>query len=159
MVISINTSLCEKMISCVINFYYVNVFCHYSSFPSLLNDMTIVSRVLALPTLEPMTPTHLEKLSTIVMSCLYASVAATTTNSLLSIISGQQIRGVLGSTSKDEDQENIASLIVQKGVGFVQESGLDVTKKVKRSTQGGDTRIPLTRWSVGHVWQDKHQSG
>ena len=25
--------------------------------------------------------------------------------------------------------------------------------------QGGDTRIPLTRWSVGHVWQDKHQSG
>ena len=26
------------------------------------------------------------------------------------------------------------------------------------SNQGGDTRIPLTRWSVGHVWQDKHQS-
>ena len=25
--------------------------------------------------------------------------------------------------------------------------------------QGGDTRIPLTRWSVGHVWQDKNQSG
>ena len=25
--------------------------------------------------------------------------------------------------------------------------------------QGGDTRIPLTRWSVGHVWQDKHHSG
>ena len=29
----------------------------------------------------------------------------------------------------------------------------------RMSYQGGDTRIPLTRWSVGHVWQDKHQSG
>ena len=34
-----------------------------------------------------------------------------------------------------------------------------VANSVYHLNQGGDTRIPLTRWSVGHVWQDKHQSG
>ena len=85
--------------------------------------MTIVSRVLALPTLEPMTPGHMEKLTTVVMSCLFAAVSATTTNTLLTLASSQQVRSGLTTTTttsgtKDEEQENIATLIVEKGVSL-----------------------------------------
>ncbi|XP_022084216.1 E3 ubiquitin-protein ligase UBR4-like isoform X1 [Acanthaster planci] len=120
-----------------------------ASFPSLLNDMTIVSRVLALPTLEPMTPDHMEKLTTVVMSCLFAAVSATTTSTLLALSSGQPARsGLMVSTpaavAKDEEQENIASLIVQKGLSLFKV----LQNAVQQSTRAG-----------GHNLQNLHMLG
>ncbi|XP_033643062.1 E3 ubiquitin-protein ligase UBR4-like [Asterias rubens] len=120
-----------------------------ASFPSLLNDMTIVSRVLALPTLEPMTPGHMEKLTTVVMSCLFAAVSATTTNTLLTLASSQQVRSGLTTTTttsgtKDEEQENIATLIVEKGLGLFKV----LQGAIQQSTRAG-----------GHNLQNLHMLG
>ncbi|XP_033096969.1 E3 ubiquitin-protein ligase UBR4-like, partial [Anneissia japonica] len=87
-----------------------------NSYQSLLNDMSIVSRVLSLPILEPLTPSHLEKLTTIIMSCLYAAVAAVSSHTILNIASLHQIKGL--QVVKDSDHEKHAKLIVKKGLAM-----------------------------------------
>jgi E3 ubiquitin-protein ligases UBR4 N-terminal len=85
------------------------------SLQSVANDVVVVWRVFSLPVLEPMTRVRLEKIVSITMSCLYASIAATTTMSIVSMAAGStQLKS--GSTSKDEEIDGYASLIVQKTV-------------------------------------------
>ena len=83
--------------------------------------MTIVNRVLDLPTLEPMTATHLEKVATVIMSCLYASVAAAVASTIMSM-GGSHSRpssasGVASiTTMKEEELETMCNSVVLKGV-------------------------------------------
>lgn len=89
--------------------------CVSDSLQSVANDVVVVWRVFSLPILEPMTRGRLEKIVSITMSCLYASIAAATTMSIVSMAAGStQLKS--GSTSKDEEIDGFASLIVQKTV-------------------------------------------
>jgi len=100
----------------VISFQFLLcVFFH--SLQSIANDVIVVWRVFSLPVLEPMTRTRLYKIVSITMSCLYASLAAATTMSIISMAAGNtQLKS--GSTSKDEETDGFAGIIVQKTVCF-----------------------------------------
>ena len=98
------------------------VFCqpllyNFSSLQSVMNDISIVWRVFSLPILEPMTRSRLQKIVSITMSCLQASIAATIATSIVSVATGSQLKG--GSTSKDDEIDGYASIIVQKSVSFL----------------------------------------
>nr|XP_054769538.1 E3 ubiquitin-protein ligase UBR4-like [Lytechinus pictus] len=107
-----------------------------ANFPSLLNDMTIVNRVLDLPTLEPMTAAHLEKVATVIMSCLYAAIAAAVASSIMSA-GGSHARSAsesrVGSitTMKEEELESICNSVVLKGLSLFEK----LTYNIKSSTR------------------------
>lgn len=108
------------------------------SFPSLLNDMTIVNRVLDLPTLEPMTATHLEKVATVIMSCLYAAIAAAVASSIMStggshVRTGSESRVGSITTMKEEELESICNSVVLKGVSIVSLLSLHIYSPVTSS--------------------------
>lgn len=94
--------------------------------------MTMVSRVLALPTLEVMTPAHLEKVTTIIMSCLYASIYAATASVISAAATGYQAKGP-GQLSgvKEDDQDNLAILVVHKGLGLFEKLTQEITKSTR----------------------------
>ena len=88
-----------------------------SSLQLVASDVNIVWQVFSLPILEPMTRARLEKIVSIAMSCMYASIAAATTMSVISMSAGgAQLKS--GSTSKDEEIDGFAGDIVHKTVSF-----------------------------------------
>jgi len=87
------------------------------SLQSVLNDVSVVWRVFSLPVLEPMTRGRLEKIVSITMSCLHASLAATMATSVVAMTTGStQLR--TGTVSKDEEIDGYASNIVKKSVSI-----------------------------------------
>uniref|UniRef100_A0A8C5JL81 Ubiquitin protein ligase E3 component n-recognin 4 n=1 Tax=Junco hyemalis TaxID=40217 RepID=A0A8C5JL81_JUNHY len=84
-----------------------------NGFHSLVIDVTMALDTLSLPVLEPLTPTRLQDVTVLALSCLYAGVSVATCMAILHVGSTQQVR--TGSTSsKEEDYENDAATIVQK---------------------------------------------
>eukprot|EP00057_Strongylocentrotus_purpuratus_P033852 XP_793021.3 PREDICTED: E3 ubiquitin-protein ligase UBR4 [Strongylocentrotus purpuratus] len=113
-----------------------------ANFPSLLNDMTIVNRVLDLPTLEPMTATHLEKVATVIMSCLYAAIAAAVASSIMSaggshVRTGSESRVGSITTMKEEELESICNSVVLKGLSLFEK----LTSNIKSSTRASGHHI------------------
>ena len=84
------------------------------SLQSLLNDISIVTDVFALPLLEPMTPARLHRIATIAMSCLYAAMTAATATAIVGVATGTQMKGV--GASKDDEIDGYAAGIVEKAV-------------------------------------------
>ncbi|XP_071948294.1 E3 ubiquitin-protein ligase UBR4-like isoform X1 [Antedon mediterranea] len=117
-----------------------------NSYQSLLNDMSIVSRVLSLPILEPLTPGHLEKLTTIIMSCLYAAVAAVSSHTILNIASGHQMKGMQGV--KDSDHEQHATLIVQKGLAMFNTLSTAIQASIRAGGQNLQNLNMLGSWCI-----------
>ena len=58
---------------------------------------------------------RLEKIITITMGCLYASVAVATSNTVISLASGTPTKGT-SAANKEEETEGYAANIVQKTV-------------------------------------------
>uniref|UniRef100_A0A8D2L812 Ubiquitin protein ligase E3 component n-recognin 4 n=1 Tax=Varanus komodoensis TaxID=61221 RepID=A0A8D2L812_VARKO len=86
-----------------------------NGFHSLVIDVTMALDTLSLPVLEPLTPTRLQDVAVLALSCLYAGVSVATCMAILHVGTTQQVR--TGSTSsKEEDYENDAATIVQKCV-------------------------------------------
>ncbi|XP_069467171.1 E3 ubiquitin-protein ligase UBR4 isoform X2 [Ambystoma mexicanum] len=84
-----------------------------NGFHSLVIDVTMALDTLSLPVLEPLTPSRLQDVTVLALSCLYAGVSVATCMAILHVGSTQQVR--TGSTSsKEEDYENDAATIVQK---------------------------------------------
>nr|XP_033777630.1 E3 ubiquitin-protein ligase UBR4 isoform X4 [Geotrypetes seraphini] len=84
-----------------------------NGFHSLVIDVTMALDTLSLPVLEPLTPSRLQDVTVLALSCLYAGVSVASCMAILHIGSIQQVRS--GSTSsKEEDYENDAATIVQK---------------------------------------------
>ncbi|KAJ7306604.1 hypothetical protein JRQ81_009996 [Phrynocephalus forsythii] len=84
-----------------------------NGFHSLVIDVTMALDTLSLPVLEPLTPTRLQDVTVLALSCLYAGVSVATCVAILHVGTTQQVR--TGSTSsKEEDYENDAATIVQK---------------------------------------------
>ncbi|XP_034609555.1 E3 ubiquitin-protein ligase UBR4 [Trachemys scripta elegans] len=84
-----------------------------NGFHSLVIDVTMALDTLSLPVLEPLTPTRLQDVTVLALSCLYAGVSVATCMAILHVGSTQQVR--TGSTSsKEDDYENDAATIVQK---------------------------------------------
>lgn len=92
--------------------------------------MTMVSRILALPTLEVMTPVHLEKATTIIISCLYAAIYAATASVISNAANGGQAKGQL-SGLKEDDQDNLAALVVHKGIGLFDKLSQQIIKSTR----------------------------
>lgn len=94
--------------------------------------MMMVSRVLTLPTLEVMTPAHLEKATTIIISCLYAAIYAATAT-LISNAAGSQGSQTKGQLSgmKEDDQDNLATLVVHKGIGLFDKLSQQIVKSTR----------------------------
>ena len=61
---------------------------------------------------------RLEKIITITMGCLYASVSVATTNTIISLASGTPTKGT--NTGKEDDTDSYAANIVQKTVSSCQ---------------------------------------
>ncbi|XP_063173479.1 E3 ubiquitin-protein ligase UBR4 [Candoia aspera] len=84
-----------------------------NGFHSLVIDVTMALDTLSLPVLEPLTPARLQDVTVLALSCLYAGVSVATCMAILHVGTTQQVR--TGSTSsKEEDYENDAAIIVQK---------------------------------------------
>ncbi|XP_075046927.1 E3 ubiquitin-protein ligase UBR4 isoform X4 [Mixophyes fleayi] len=84
-----------------------------NGFHSLVIDVTMALDTLSLPVMEPLTPPRLKDVTLLALSCLYAGVSVATCMALLHVGGTQQVR--TGSTSsKEEDYENDAAIIVQK---------------------------------------------
>ena len=83
----------------------------------MLNDISIVTDVFALPLLEPMTPARLHRIATIAMSCLYAAMTTATATAIVGVASGTQMKGV--GASKDDEIDGYAAGIVEKAVSCV----------------------------------------
>ncbi|XP_060541262.1 E3 ubiquitin-protein ligase UBR4 [Pantherophis guttatus] len=84
-----------------------------NGFHSLVIDVTMALDTLSLPVLEPLTPSRLQDVTVLALSCLYAGVSVATCMAILHVGTTQQVR--TGSTSsKEEDYENDAAIIVQK---------------------------------------------
>ena len=114
----------EKIITIMIGCLYASVsvattntfICFLSSFQQLLSNISIVWRIVSLPVLEPLTVKRLEKIITIMMGCLFASVSVATTNTIISLASGTPTKGT--SSGKEEDTDSYAANIVQKTVSY-----------------------------------------
>ncbi|KAI0242917.1 E3 ubiquitin-protein ligase UBR4 [Lamellibrachia satsuma] len=113
-----------------------------TSLQSLLNDISIVTHVFALPLLEPMTPARLHRIVTISMSCLYAAVTAATATAIVGVATGTQMKGV--GASKDEEIDGYAAGIVEKA--------LDIFKTVTAA-------ICSSKRAGGHNLQNLHMLG
>ena len=85
------------------------------SFQQLLSNISIVWRIVSLPILEPLTVKRLEKIITITMGCLYASVAVATSNTVIGLASSTPTKGT-SAAGKEEDTDSYAANIVQKTV-------------------------------------------
>ncbi|XP_028343585.1 E3 ubiquitin-protein ligase UBR4 isoform X5 [Physeter macrocephalus] len=84
-----------------------------NGFHSLVIDVTMALDTLSLPVLEPLTPSRLQDVTVLSLSCLYAGVSVATCMAILHVGSAQQVR--TGSTSsKEDDYESDAATIVQK---------------------------------------------
>ncbi|XP_071821604.1 E3 ubiquitin-protein ligase UBR4-like isoform X2 [Apostichopus japonicus] len=118
-----------------------------TSFSSVLNAMTMVSRILALPTLEVMTPVHLEKATTIIISCLYAAIYAATASVISNAANGGQAKGQL-SGLKEDDQDNLAALVVHKGIGLFDKLSQQIIKSTRSAGHHLQNLNMLGAWCV-----------
>uniref|UniRef100_UPI00358DF698 E3 ubiquitin-protein ligase UBR4 n=1 Tax=Myxine glutinosa TaxID=7769 RepID=UPI00358DF698 len=83
-----------------------------NGFHSLIVDVTIALDTLCLPILEPLTPSRLQSLTLLALSCLYAGVSVATCVAILHVGAGGQSKG--STSSKDEEYEEEAGTIVRK---------------------------------------------
>ncbi|XP_076674868.1 E3 ubiquitin-protein ligase-like protein poe isoform X2 [Andrena cerasifolii] len=115
------------------------------SLHSVASDINVVHSVMSLPLLEPLTPTKLEKLSTLTMSCLYCSIAYATASSIVGITNavspkcstntsaGTQTTGGQCVKSTEEEYDALAITVVEKSLEIF---GL-VSNVIKNSTRAG----------------------
>ena len=116
------------------------------SLHSVASDINVVHSVMSLPLLEPLTPTKLEKLSTLTMSCLYCSIAYATASSIVGITNAvspkcstntsagtQTTGGGQCVKSTEEEYDALAITVVEKSLEIF---GL-VSNVIKNSTRAG----------------------
>uniref|UniRef100_T1IY63 UBR-type domain-containing protein n=1 Tax=Strigamia maritima TaxID=126957 RepID=T1IY63_STRMM len=102
-----------------------------SSFQLLTNDVIIVWRVLSLPVLEPLNDERLQKLTIVVMSCLFASVTVAVANSIVGISTSGPQKGV--TVTKDDENDNYAVNIVERSLEVFN----TVASAIRNSTRAG----------------------
>ncbi|KAL5012473.1 hypothetical protein ScPMuIL_011024 [Solemya velum] len=102
-----------------------------NSYMSLLGEISIVWRVFSLPILEPLTPKRLDKIVSIVMSCLYTSMSVAMANSIVNMASTMPIKS--STSAKDEEIDSYGNSIVQKSLEIFD----IVSSTVRNSTRAG----------------------
>ena len=88
--------------------------CIFLSYQSLLSDISIVWRIMSLPVHEPLTPARLQKIVSVVVTCLYAAVTVATANTVVALSPSAQTK--MANALKDEEVDNYAASIVEKSV-------------------------------------------
>ncbi|GBL58938.1 hypothetical protein AVEN_123059-1, partial [Araneus ventricosus] len=83
------------------------------TYKALSCDIQIINEALSLPVLEPLSEERIIKVLKITLSCLYASITVATSNSILGLSSGPQLKG---SNAKDDENENYSVSIVETSV-------------------------------------------
>lgn len=109
-----------------------------NSYPSLLNDVSIVWRAFSLPVLEPLTSRQLEKITIVTLGCLYSSIVVAVSNTIVNLASAVPMKN---AANKDEELEDCGMTIVQKTLEIVN----TVSFVIRNSTRAG-----------GHVVQNLH---
>lgn len=87
----------------------------FFSYPSLLNDVSIVWRAFSLPVLEPLTSRQLEKITIVTLGCLYSSIVVAVSNTIVNLASAVPMKN---AANKDEELEDCGMTIVQKTVSI-----------------------------------------
>ncbi|XP_033353689.1 E3 ubiquitin-protein ligase UBR4 isoform X5 [Bombus vosnesenskii] len=110
---------------------------------SVSNDINIVHNVISLSFLEPLTPSKLEKLSLLTMSCLYCSIVYATASSIVGITNAVSPKcstntsaGTQTASSiktAEEEYDTLAITVVEKSLEIF---GL-VSNVIKNSTRAG----------------------
>lgn len=110
---------------------------------SVSNDINIVHNIISLPFLEPLTPSKLEKLSLLTMSCLYCSIVYATASSIVGITNAvspkcstntsASTQTVSGIKTVEEEYDTLAITVVEKSLEIF---GL-VSNVIKNSTRAG----------------------
>lgn len=112
------------------------------SLQSIMNDVSIVWRIFSLPVLEPMLKGRLQKIVSITMSCLQASIAAMLSTSIVTMATGTQMK--VASVTRDDEIDGYAAAIVQKTLEIFH----CVSNAIQKSSKAG-----------GHVLQNFHMLG